>query len=198
MSELDELLTSIREQEAKNKNVSGWFFRKGSITKTATIGNVVSINEHIEAKTFKPDKLGAAIPGIFVLAMFAMIIVILSKSSIASVAMYVFISFACTILVYRYVYDIFVSEGLNYIITLSKDGIAFDEMFYKWVEIKETAYLRLPVKKSNKTFLVLLFNDNRYDLWELSNFRSFPYSFTIKLASYIEYFKPDSVRRRFG
>ena len=184
MNEIDEQLDNIGKFEAGEP---GSFQSSYTVIKTATIKMIISVDNNIESKTFKPDKIGAAIGAFIVPVLLVLATIVAIKTQ--PVVAFILAPVAVTALIYNYVNEVLHNERLNYLLTLSKDGIAYDDSFYKWADIKETAFLDLSVGKKTQLFLVLLFNNSGYVTWEVTDFRSFFPEFSTKLANYIEHFK---------
>jgi hypothetical protein len=93
-----------------------------------------------------------------------------------------------TIAIAKHLYLIDVDESRNFNILIDKEGIKIREIEYKWADISETAILYLPIRRNGIYYLIILFNDETYEKFDVSNFRSYK-GFTKKLSAYIEYFK---------
>jgi len=94
------------------------------------------------------------------------------------------------IALFDYIKDRLWDVKKNYLLTVSREGIAFNDTVYKWSHIKETAILDFRKPKRSRKFLVLLFTDNTYDTREISNFSGgFLGNFPGKLSAYIEHYK---------
>jgi hypothetical protein len=182
MSEIEEQLSYIRELEAKNNYIPKWNNDSCTITPTATGKKSITIDEQLESKTFKPGKIGIIIIGCL-LFFIGISVLIGTFNTPQALGAYIIVPMAFVFL-YINLRNEVENKRLNYTITLSREGIAYDETLYKWTDIKETAYLDLPIDKNGKTFLILLFNNNQYDTWDVTNFQS-----KSKLASYIAHFK---------
>jgi hypothetical protein len=72
---------------------------------------------------------------------------------------------------------------------INREGIEIAKILYKWKDIKETAILYLPLRRGGINYLIILFKDNTYEKFDLSNFWSFG-GFKKALSKYIDYFKP--------
>lgn len=183
----DELLNTIRETELQQLDYFATRGSTGSIIKTSrlTYTIYIPVNEPTIFKsrtTSNAIKMG--IPLTFMGLLFLRQAVTGSAGPTGTLIFSSLLSVACFLL-YQYVSN----KRFNYTITLTRQGISLGTEFFNWANIQETALLYLP----NTVYLVILFNDNQYEKWDLSRFkethRYFTVDFNEKLATYIEYFR---------
>lgn len=78
----------------------------------------------------------------------------------------------------------------RFTIRLDRSGIAIDDAFFPWKQLRETAILRVRRGKHTKRYLVLWLQDGSYETYDLAAFFRFRIGgFSSVLSSYIEYFK---------
>jgi hypothetical protein len=184
----DELLDNIRANEIQQLGFFTRLWANGSIIKTSRLRSLAHITPG-EPTVFKPNTILQTLPfGIIFMFISFAALKGLSFSGLQLVGGLLLTSILL-IGIYFVLKQVLYSMRLNYTITLTRQGIAFNDDFFSWADIQETAILHLPTGKSGTDYLVLLFKDNNYEKWNLTNFRSFPWLFNEKLATHIEYFK---------
>jgi hypothetical protein len=89
-------------------------------------------------------------------------------------------------------YHSFLDKKKNYLISLDALGISIAGQFYQWNHLKQTAILEIGAGRSQKNYLVLIFNDGSYQKISLQAFLTF-WGFRSALSTYIEYFKNNNI-----
>jgi hypothetical protein len=187
MTQTDQLLESIRQQEFQNLHFFNRFLGFSRITKTSRIATTIRFDQ--DSKTFKPDNISKSIvAGVLLLIGIVMIYGVFPGKKPDAGAIAAICVLIC-IFGFNGVKELVIDSHLNFSITVDRQGISINDTIFNWSRIQDTAILHLPIGKGGKKYLVILLTDNNYEIWDLSHFMSFPTNFSDKLASYIEYFK---------
>jgi hypothetical protein len=188
MPHTDELLDGIRRFEAAENNLSGIDLNNTYINKTADNTINMVIPPGLASKTFKPDK---SMPIFLISAMLlfgAGIVTASLRSKPPSTEGAVLGVCFAGLCILSYITKDLQNTRLRYTITISPEGIAYNDDLYNWDSIQETALLHLPKEKTGRTYLVLVFkNDRGHDTWDITFFTGL--KFPGNLCTYIEYFK---------
>src|SRR5581483_4939407 len=183
----DELLDNIRVKEFQQLDYFATHGSAGSIIKTSRL--TYSIYILVDEPTVFKSKTTLNAIQIGVPITFAGVLFLKQAitGNVGPTGTLIFIALLLVVcfLLYQYVSN----KRLNYAITLTGQGISLGNEFFKWTDIQETALLYLP----HTVYLIILFNDNQYDKWDLSRFnknhRYFKVNYYERIATYIEYFK---------
>lgn len=103
------------------------------------------------------------------------------------------VAYAASIyLIILIVNQLFLDKRRNYKIRVDEKGIQIDATLYEWKNIMETAILRVTSSNNYYKYLIIAFEDGKtYEKFDLSSFISLNfYGFSMRLAKYIEYYKP--------
>ena len=178
MTNTDDLLEGIRKQY-------GMFSR---ITKTSDIKKVINIDPDLTSKQLKPDPVFKIVMAVLLTFMWIVLIKTArtDRQAVTNGIAGGFVIIAIT--TGAFFYTLFFNKRLNYSITLSGSGIAINDELFNWSAIAATAILTVPRPKRHTYYLVLLLSDNNSVVRKLTNFKSSPHPFHIKLANYIDHF----------
>jgi hypothetical protein len=198
MNDTDQLLKRILAADQEKIKPSIFFPPSSTIKATSEIARNTGFTTNETIRVFKPSKQ-FVIYGVCIIILFwcAIIFAAIRQKEWTDNAQKGFgIAIFCTLIItINVLYQLFYNDSYNFTIYVDINGIQVDDNLFTWDKIKETAIVTFPGggKVARTDYLVIIFEDEDFNKYDLTNFYSFP-GIVKTISRYIEYYKSSAVK----